>query len=137
MKTKSLRSERRWALIWSYVFLVIFAVFFLTPPLYMFVTSLKTSAEISAVTLPMMRNIIAITVLFSLIVTFANFDIVRILTAGGPIDQTHVFATWSFLLGIEGGDIALGASVSLFMFPILGVAAYFILRDINRRGTEA
>ena len=39
------------------------------------------------VTLPMMRNIIAITALFSLIVTFANFDIVRILTAGGPIDR--------------------------------------------------
>ena len=45
------------------------------------------------VTLPMMRNIIAITVLFSLIVTFADFDIVRILTAGGPQDMTHVFAT--------------------------------------------
>jgi len=89
------------------------------------------------VTLPMMRNIISITVLFSLIVTFANFDIVRILTAGGPIDQTHVFATWSFLLGIEGGDIALGASVSLFMFPILAIAAIFILRDINQRGNEA
>ena len=52
------------------------------------------------VTLPMMRNIIAITALFSLIVTFANFDIVRILTAGGPVDQTHVFATWAFWLGI-------------------------------------
>ena len=89
------------------------------------------------VTLPMMRNIISITVLFSLIVTFANFDIVRILTAGGPIDQTHIFATWAFNLGIQGNDIPLGASVSLFMFPILGVAAYFILRDINRRGNEA
>jgi len=89
------------------------------------------------ITLPMMRNIISITVLFSLIVTFANFDIVRILTAGGPIDQTHVFATWAFLQGIEGGDIALGASVSLFMFPILAIAAIFILRDINRRGNEA
>ena len=61
------------------------------------------------VTLPMMRNIIAITALFSLIVTFANFDIVRILTAGGPIDKTHVFATWAFRLGIQGGDIPLGA----------------------------
>ena len=58
----------------------------------------------------MMRNIIAITALFSLIVTFANFDIVRILTAGGPIDKTHVFATWSFRVGIEGGDIPLGAT---------------------------
>jgi multiple sugar transport system permease protein len=89
------------------------------------------------VTLPMMRNIISITVLFSLIVTFANFDIIRILTAGGPVDQTHVFATWAFLNGIEGGDISLGASISLFMFPILAVAAIFILRDISRRGNEA
>jgi len=89
------------------------------------------------VTLPMMRNIISITVLFSLIVTFANFDIVRILTSGGPIDQTHIFATWAFKLGIEGGDIALGACVSLFMFPILAIAAVFILRDINQRGNEA
>src|SRR6201997_4394731 len=88
------------------------------------------------VTLPMMRNIIAITTLFSLIVTFANFDIVRILTAGGPIDRTHVFATWAFWIGIQGNDIPLGASVSLFMVPILTVAAVFILRDIHRRASE-
>jgi multiple sugar transport system permease protein len=88
------------------------------------------------VTLPMMRNIMAITALFSLIVTFANFDIVRILTAGGPIDRTHVFATWSFWLGIQGNDIPLGAAVSLFMVPILAFAAVFILRDINRRASE-
>ncbi len=89
------------------------------------------------ITLPMMRNIISITVLFSLIVTFANFDIVQILTAGGPIDLTHVFATWSFRLGIQGNDIPLGASVSLFMLPILAFAAIFILRDIASRGNEA
>jgi multiple sugar transport system permease protein len=89
------------------------------------------------VTLPMMRNIIAITVLFSTIVTFANFDIVQVLTAGGPIDKTHVFATWAFRLGIQGTDIPLGASVSLFMFPILAICAIFILRDIHRRGNEA
>jgi multiple sugar transport system permease protein len=89
------------------------------------------------ITLPMMRNIISITVLFSLIVTFANFDIVRILTNGGPVDQTHVFATWAFNLGIEGNDIPLGASVSLFMLPILGIAAIFILRGVNQRGNEA
>src|SRR5579872_1192915 len=89
------------------------------------------------ITLPMMRNIIAITALFSLIVTFANFDIVRVLTNGGPVDQTHVFATWAFQLGIVSSDIPLGACVSLFMLPILGFAAIFILRDIAQRGTEA
>lgn len=88
------------------------------------------------VTLPMMRNIIAITILFSLIVTFADFDIVRILTAGGPQDQTHLFATYAFVVGIQSGDIPLGASVSLFMFPILAVAAYFVLRGVTRRSKE-
>jgi multiple sugar transport system permease protein len=89
------------------------------------------------VNLPMMRNIIQITALFSLIVTFANFDIVKVLTNGGPVDQTHVFATWAFTLGIWGNDIPLGASVSLFMFPILAVAAALILRNIRKRGNEA
>jgi multiple sugar transport system permease protein len=88
------------------------------------------------VTLPMMRNIIAITVLFSLIVTFANFDIVRIMTAGGPRNMTHVFATYAFKLGIESGDIPLGAAVSLFMFPILAISAVFILRGVRKRGRE-
>ena len=61
----------------------------------------------------------------------------RILTAGGPLDQTHLFATWAFKIGIEGSDIPLGASVSLFMAPILAVAAFFILRDVTKRGNEA
>src|SRR5205823_11279591 len=69
-------------------------------------------------------------------VTFANFDIVRILTSGGPIDQTHIFATWAFKLGIEGNDIPLGASVSLFMFPILAIAAIFIRSEERRVGKE-
>jgi multiple sugar transport system permease protein len=48
----SMQSDRRRALFWSYFFLIVFVIFFLTPPLYMLITSLKTSAEISAVTNP-------------------------------------------------------------------------------------
>jgi multiple sugar transport system permease protein len=48
----SISRDRRWALRWSYFFLVLFAIFFLTPPIYMFITSIKTSAEISAATNP-------------------------------------------------------------------------------------
>jgi multiple sugar transport system permease protein len=51
-KIGSMSRDRRWALRWSYFFLVLFAIFFLTPPLYMLITSLKTSAEISAATNP-------------------------------------------------------------------------------------
>jgi multiple sugar transport system permease protein len=52
----SMSRDRRWALRWSYFFLVVFAIFFLTPPVYMFITSLKTSAEISAATNPWWVN---------------------------------------------------------------------------------
>ena len=48
----SMQRDRRRALFWSYFFLIVFVIFFLTPPLYMLITSLKTSAEISAVTNP-------------------------------------------------------------------------------------
>ncbi len=88
------------------------------------------------VTLPMMRNIISITVLFSLIVTFANYDIVRVLTAGGPRNMTHILATYAFRLGIESGDVPLGASVSLVMLPILGIFSILILRGVRQRARE-
>ena len=88
------------------------------------------------ITLPMMKNIISITILFSIIVTFANFDIVRVLTRGGPIDTTHLFATYAFRVGIESGDIPLGATVSLFMFPVLAILSFVILRNVRKRSRE-
>ena len=51
-KVGSMSRDRKWAMRWSYVFLTLFAIFFLFPPIYMFITSLKTSAEISAATNP-------------------------------------------------------------------------------------
>ena len=92
--------------------------------------------RIRYVTLPMMRNVIAITVLASLVGTFAAFDVVAVLTQGGPLRTTQVFATWAFNVGILSGDPPLGASVSLFMLPILAVAAAVILRGVIRRGSE-
>jgi multiple sugar transport system permease protein len=88
------------------------------------------------VTFPMMRNIIAITMLFSLIGSFASFDIVAVLTNGGPLGTTQVFATAAFLLGIGAGNLPMGAAVSLFMVPILALCATVILRRIAKRGSE-
>lgn len=88
------------------------------------------------ITMPMMRNIIAITVLFSIIVTLANFDIVRVLTQGNPLGKTHLFATYAMRYGLESGNIPLGAAVSLFMFPVLAVLAFIILRNVRRRAME-
>ncbi len=52
IKYRSMKQDRLWALRWSYFFLTLFAIFFLIPPIYMFITSLKSSAEISAATNP-------------------------------------------------------------------------------------
>ena len=89
------------------------------------------------VTLPMMRNVIAITTLYSLIGAFTGFTIVSMLTGGGPLGATQVLATSAFFTGIMGGNLPMGASISLFMVPILAVAAAFILRGIAKRGNEA
>ena len=89
------------------------------------------------VTLPMMRNVIALTMMFSLIGSFAGFTIVSVLTNGGPLGTTQVLGTAAFLIAILGGNFPVGASVSLFMAPILAVAAFFILRGIARRGSGA
>ncbi len=92
--------------------------------------------KLAFITLPMMRNIIMITMLYSLIVTFADFDIVRILTNGGPQDSTHLFSTFAFTVGIQSGNIPRGAAVSLFMFPFLATVAFFVLRSVTRRSKE-
>lgn len=89
------------------------------------------------VTLPMMRNVIGITALYSLITTFAGFTIVSMLTGGGPLGATQVLGTAAFYTGILGGNLPMGATIALFMVPILAVAAAFILRGIARRGNEA
>src|SRR2546421_5385569 len=52
VKLRSMTRDRLWALRWSYFFLTLFAIFSLLPPIYMLITSLKTSAEISAATNP-------------------------------------------------------------------------------------
>ena len=51
-KYGSMSRDRQWALRWSYFFLVIFVIFFLTPPIYMLITSLKTSREIGSLENP-------------------------------------------------------------------------------------
>jgi len=85
-KYGSMSGDRRWALRWSYFFLVIFAIFFLTPPIYMFITSLKTSAEISAATNPWwvynptLSNYVELLTSKSYLTYFRNSAIVSIFT---------------------------------------------------------
>ena len=89
------------------------------------------------VTFPMTRNVIAITMLFSLIGGFSGFTIVNVLTNGGPLGATQVLATAAFLISLGAGNFPMGAAVSLCMVPVLAVAATLILRGIAKRGSGA
>lgn len=91
--------------------------------------------RIRYVTVPMMRNIIAITMIFALIGSFAGFTLVTVLTNGGPLGTTQVLGTYAFLVGIIAGNLPLGAAISLFMVPVLATAAIIVLRGVARRGS--
>src|SRR5437868_6387283 len=73
------------------------------------------------VTLPLLKPIILIVTLFSVIFTFADFQLVYVLTHGGPNNATNLFATYAFDLSMGAGQLGLGASVALAMLPALGL----------------
>jgi multiple sugar transport system permease protein len=73
------------------------------------------------VTLPLMQPIILIVTLFSVIFTFADFQLVYVLTHGGPQNATQLFATYAFDIAMGAGQLGLGASVALAMFPALAL----------------
>ena len=85
------------------------------------------------VTLPLISPLLGIVVLYSIIMTIGDFDIVYVLTRGGPMNTTHLFATLAFQEGIASGDISRAAAISLFVFPFLGASAYFQLKIMRRR----
>ena len=87
------------------------------------------------ITVPLLKPVLAVVILFSAIFTLADFNIVYILTKGGPINMTHLFATYSFVLGLQSGQIGQGAAVSLFLFPILLVVVFFQLQMVRRATT--
>jgi multiple sugar transport system permease protein len=85
-----------------------------------------------AVTLPVIKGIIVITTLFSIIWTFADFQLVYVLTKGGPANSTHIFGTFAWQEGIGGaGKLGMGAAVSLYMFPVLAVLSALLLRYVR------
>ena len=70
--------------------------------------------------------------LFSTIFTLGDFNIVYVLTRGGPMNSTHLFAMYSFTEGILNHDIGLGASISLFLFPLLLAIVILQLRMVRK-----
>jgi multiple sugar transport system permease protein len=88
------------------------------------------------VTLPMIKPVAIVVVVFSVVITFADFQLVYILTRGGPNNETHLLATLAYQLGMTSGNIGQGAAVALFMLPILATVIVFQLWYLRRQGVR-
>jgi multiple sugar transport system permease protein len=84
------------------------------------------------VTLPLTLPVIAVAVLFGAILTFTDMSLVSVLTNGAPVNQTQVLASWAYVKGIDGGNLAQGAAVAVFLLPLLLAATIAILRAVRR-----
>ena len=88
------------------------------------------------VTWPLLLPVTMVVMLFSVIQTFADFQLVYVMTGGGPANATHLFATYAYQIGIVSGLLSEGAAVSLAMFPFLFVIVVVQLLYIRRVETR-
>lgn len=82
--------------------------------------------------LPLILPIMVIALLFSMITMFGDMTVVYVLTRGGPVDYTRILGLYSFQIGIEGGNLAQGAAMALFAFPLLLALTIVMLRVASR-----
>jgi multiple sugar transport system permease protein len=85
------------------------------------------------ITLPMLSPIIAVVMTFSVLFTFTDFQLIWVLTRGGPINATHLMATLSFQRAIPGGALGEGAAIAISMIPFLLAAILFSYFGLQRR----
>jgi multiple sugar transport system permease protein len=85
------------------------------------------------VTLPLLTPIIAVVMTFSVLFTFTDFQLIYVLTRGGPLNSTHLMATLSFQRAISGGSLGEGAALATLMIPFLLAAILFSYFGLQRR----
>ena len=87
------------------------------------------------ITIPLNLPVIAVAALFGAVLTFTDMTVVYILTRGGPENATQVLPSYAYFKGIGGGDLAQGAAIALFLFPLLLASAIVILRAVRKMET--
>ena len=88
------------------------------------------------VTLPLLTPIIAVVMTFSVLFTFTDFQLIYVLTRGGPMNATHLMATLSFQRAIPGGSLGEGAAIAIAMIPFLLAAILFSYFGLQRRAWQ-
>lgn len=89
-------------------------------------------AQFWHVTIPNIKHVLIIITLFGTIWTMSDFNIIYVLTQGGPANSTHVFSTLAYQLAFGAGKLGQGIAVSFTMFPILFVIIFFRLYSIRK-----
>jgi len=84
------------------------------------------------ITLPLLKPVMAVVLLFSTVMTISEFNIIYLITGGGPRYSTHLLATFAFQEGLSTGNLSRGVAISLFVFPILFIASYFQIRIVRK-----
>ncbi len=84
------------------------------------------------VTWPLLIPVTLVVVVFSVIQTFSDFQLIYVLTGGGPANETHLVATYAYQIGVASGLLGQGAAISLFMFPVLFAVVWVQLRYLKR-----
>jgi multiple sugar transport system permease protein len=87
------------------------------------------------ITLPLVRPVLLIVLLFSTIWTISDFQLVYVLTRGGPANSTHLFGTLAYDVAVRAGQLSEGAAISLYMFPVLIVCVVALLLYFRRSST--
>ena len=80
------------------------------------------------VTLPLQLPIATVALLFGIVFTATDMVIVYVLTRGGPFNSSQMLTTWAYQKGVNGGALAEGAAISLYLLPVLLVVAVLMLR---------
>jgi multiple sugar transport system permease protein len=88
------------------------------------------------VTLPLLTPIIAVVMTFSVLFTFTDFQLIYVLTRGGPLNATHLMATLSFQRAIPGGSLGEGAAIATAMVPFLLAAIMVSYFGLQRRAWQ-
>jgi multiple sugar transport system permease protein len=81
---------------------------------------------------PLLKPVTVVVVVFSVIQTFSDFQLIYVLTGGGPANSTHLLATYAYQVGVATGLLGEGAAISLFMLPVLFIVVWLQLRYLHR-----
>ena len=104
-------------------------------------TEIYVSAEVDGanpfqrflyITLPLMKPAILSVLMLGFIYTFKAFDLMFVMTSGGPLNSTDVLGTYAYTLSFKQYEFSLGSTAAIILFACLFIVGLFYLRLISK-----